>query len=74
MVENEKKPEQRLDETYISVTVYEATLISNILQIALSNLRLDPSSRQRVQNFRLKLQKAGLSITKRYLDSLQRLP
>jgi hypothetical protein len=72
-MENENN-EQRLDETTISVTVYEATLISNILQIALNNLRLDPSSRKRVQDFRLKLQRAGLSISKRYLDSLHRIP
>jgi len=71
-MENESN-EQRLDETDISVSMHDATLISNILQIALLHLKLDDSTRRRVQAFRLKLQKAQLSIGKRYLDSLHRI-
>ena len=67
MMENE----QRLDTTDISVSIYDTSLISNILQIALDNITLDEPSRKRVQDFRLKLNKAGLEISKRYLESLQ---
>jgi thiamine pyrophosphokinase len=72
-VENENN-DQRLDEIDIFVSIYETTLISNILQVAISNLRMDEDSRKRIQNFKYKLEKARLSITKRYLDSLQKLP
>lgn len=68
------KQEHKLNETDISISTYEATLISNLLQIALYNITMDDETRKRVRVFRWKLNRAALAITKRYLESLHQVP
>jgi hypothetical protein len=75
----EKRPQneqstQKADETDISVTSYEAALVSNILQVALRNMEMDEDVKKQLQVFKYKLNKARLLICRRYLNSLPRIP
>jgi hypothetical protein len=56
--------QQKPPETSISMTTYEANLISNILYIALNHMQLDEHARKMAQNFIAKLQKSALSISR----------
>jgi len=61
---------EKQDEEPISVTAEEAALIPGILRTAKNRLYLNPDQKRLVDDFLSKLRKAGLSISKRYLDSL----